>query len=75
VRAQDERAFEEFVARTANRLLLSAVLLTGGDRAAGEDLLQGAAACGAPLSSGLGQRARSASVRRTRLPVRRTAPA
>jgi RNA polymerase sigma-70 factor (sigma-E family) len=42
VRADDERAFEEFVARTANRQLLSAVLLTGGDWAAAEDLVQGA---------------------------------
>ncbi|MBL7496617.1 SigE family RNA polymerase sigma factor [Frankia sp. CNm7] len=37
----DERAFEEFVARVANRLLSSAILLTGGDRAAAEDLVQG----------------------------------
>ncbi|WP_083419059.1 MULTISPECIES: SigE family RNA polymerase sigma factor [unclassified Pseudofrankia] len=42
MRADEERAFEEFVAGSANRLLLSAVLLVGGDRAAGEDLLQGA---------------------------------
>jgi RNA polymerase sigma-70 factor (sigma-E family) len=42
VRADDERAFEEFVARTANRQLLNAVLLTGGDWAAAEDLVQGA---------------------------------
>ncbi|OHV36958.1 MULTISPECIES: SigE family RNA polymerase sigma factor [Pseudofrankia] len=42
MRADDERAFEEFVARTANRQLLSAVLLTGGDWAAAEDLVQGA---------------------------------
>src|SRR5262245_48603837 len=42
VRADEERAFEEFVSRSANRLLLNAVLLVGGDRAAGEDLLQGA---------------------------------
>jgi len=35
-------AFEEFVAAVANRLLLSAVLLVSGDRAAAEDLLQGA---------------------------------
>jgi RNA polymerase sigma-70 factor (sigma-E family) len=42
VRADDERAFEEFMARTANRQLVSAVLLTGGDWAAAEDLVQGA---------------------------------
>jgi RNA polymerase sigma-70 factor (sigma-E family) len=42
VRADEERAFEEFVAASANKLLLSAALLVGGDRAAGEDLLQGA---------------------------------
>jgi len=41
LRDDEERAFEEFVERTADRLLRSAVLLTG-DRAAGEDLLQGA---------------------------------
>ncbi|OHV35171.1 MULTISPECIES: SigE family RNA polymerase sigma factor [Pseudofrankia] len=40
--ADDEPAFEEFVARSAERLLLSAALLVGGDWAAGEDLLQGA---------------------------------
>ncbi|MEX5711320.1 SigE family RNA polymerase sigma factor [Parafrankia sp. FMc6] len=39
--ADDERVFEEFVARVANRLLSSAILLTGGDRAAAEDLVQG----------------------------------
>ncbi|MBL7498341.1 SigE family RNA polymerase sigma factor [Frankia sp. CNm7] len=42
MRADDERAFEEFVARSGERLLLSAALLVGGDWAAGEDLLQGA---------------------------------
>ncbi|MDT3441596.1 SigE family RNA polymerase sigma factor [Pseudofrankia sp. BMG5.37] len=42
MRADDERAFEEFMARAANRQLLSAVLLTGGDWAAAEDLVQGA---------------------------------
>ncbi|WP_307874611.1 SigE family RNA polymerase sigma factor [Frankia nepalensis] len=42
MRDDEERAFEEFVGRSADRLLLSAVLLVGGDRAAGEDLLQGA---------------------------------
>ncbi|MBL7502586.1 SigE family RNA polymerase sigma factor [Frankia sp. CNm7] len=42
MRADDERAFEEFMARTASRQLLSAVLLTGGDWAAAEDLVQGA---------------------------------
>ncbi|WP_007519036.1 SigE family RNA polymerase sigma factor [Pseudofrankia saprophytica] len=42
MRSDEERAFEEFVAGSADRLLLSAVLLVGGDRAAGEDLLQGA---------------------------------
>ncbi len=41
VRERDERAFEEFVAHSGDRLLRSAVLLVG-DRAAGEDLLQGA---------------------------------
>jgi len=42
VRADDEQAFEHFVAQTSKRLLLSATLLVGGDWAAGEDLLQGA---------------------------------
>ncbi|ONH32799.1 SigE family RNA polymerase sigma factor [Pseudofrankia asymbiotica] len=42
MRADDEPAFEQFVARSAERLLLSATLLVGGDWAAGEDLLQGA---------------------------------
>jgi RNA polymerase sigma-70 factor (sigma-E family) len=42
VRADEELAFEAFVAGAADRLLLSAVLLVGGDWAAGEDLLQGA---------------------------------
>jgi len=42
VRADEELAFETFVAGAADRLLLSAVLLVGGDWAAGEDLLQGA---------------------------------
>ncbi|WP_007515741.1 MULTISPECIES: SigE family RNA polymerase sigma factor [Pseudofrankia] len=41
MRDDEERAFEEFVERTADRLLRSAVLLTG-DRGAAEDLLQGA---------------------------------
>lgn len=41
MRDDEERAFEEFVDRTADRLLRSAVLLTG-DRGAAEDLLQGA---------------------------------
>ncbi|WP_076816040.1 SigE family RNA polymerase sigma factor [Pseudofrankia asymbiotica] len=39
MRDDEERAFEEFVDRTADRLLRSAVLLTG-DRGAAEDLLQ-----------------------------------
>ncbi|MEX5711487.1 SigE family RNA polymerase sigma factor [Parafrankia sp. FMc6] len=38
----DDASFEHFVADCADRLLLSAVLLVGGDWAAGEDLLQGA---------------------------------
>ncbi|MBL7498603.1 SigE family RNA polymerase sigma factor [Frankia sp. CNm7] len=38
----DDASFERFVADCADRLLLSAVLLVGGDWAAGEDLLQGA---------------------------------
>src|SRR5262245_38678412 len=38
----DDASFENFVADCADRLLLSAVLLVGGDWAAGEDLLQGA---------------------------------
>ena len=42
MRADEELAFETFVAGAADRLLLSAVLLVGGDWAAGEDLLQGA---------------------------------
>ncbi|WP_307874026.1 sigma factor, partial [Frankia sp. AgB1.9] len=42
MRADEELAFEAFVAGAADRLLLSAVLLVGGDWAAGEDLLQGA---------------------------------
>ncbi|ADP81661.1 SigE family RNA polymerase sigma factor [Pseudofrankia inefficax] len=42
MRADDERAFEEFMARTARRQLLRAVLLTGGDWASAEDLVQGA---------------------------------
>lgn len=42
MRADDERAFEEFMGRTAKRQLLSAVLLTGGDWASAEDLVQGA---------------------------------
>ncbi|OHV34136.1 MULTISPECIES: SigE family RNA polymerase sigma factor [Pseudofrankia] len=42
MRADEELAFEGFVAGAADRLLLSAVLLVGGDWAAGEDLLQGA---------------------------------
>jgi DNA-directed RNA polymerase specialized sigma24 family protein len=37
----DERAFEEVVARVGDRLLRSAVLLVG-DRHAAEDLVQGA---------------------------------
>ncbi|EIV91707.1 SigE family RNA polymerase sigma factor [Frankia sp. QA3] len=41
MRERDERAFEEFVAHSGDRLLRSAVLLVG-DRAAAEDLLQGA---------------------------------
>lgn len=41
MRADEEQAFEEFVSRSADRLLLSAVLLVGR-RPAGEDLLQGA---------------------------------
>ncbi|MCK9923824.1 SigE family RNA polymerase sigma factor [Frankia sp. AgPm24] len=41
MRDDEERAFEEFVERTAQRLLRCAVLLTG-DRGAAEDLLQGA---------------------------------
>jgi RNA polymerase sigma-70 factor (sigma-E family) len=41
VREEDEREFEEFVGRSADRLLRSAVLLVG-DRSAAEDLLQGA---------------------------------
>ncbi|ADP81185.1 SigE family RNA polymerase sigma factor [Pseudofrankia inefficax] len=42
MRADEELAFEAFVVGAADRLLLSAVLLVGGDWAAGEDLLQGA---------------------------------
>lgn len=42
MRADEELAFGTFVAGAADRLLLSAVLLVGGDWAAGEDLLQGA---------------------------------
>ncbi|WP_045878740.1 SigE family RNA polymerase sigma factor [Pseudofrankia sp. DC12] len=42
MRADEELAFEAFVAGAADRLLLSAVLLAGGDWATGEDLLQGA---------------------------------
>ncbi|WP_261566496.1 SigE family RNA polymerase sigma factor [Frankia gtarii] len=41
MRERDERAFEEFVAHSGDRLLRSAVLLVG-DRGAAEDLLQGA---------------------------------
>jgi RNA polymerase sigma-70 factor (sigma-E family) len=40
VQDSDDRAFEEFVARSSDRLLRSAVLLVG--RAGAEDLLQGA---------------------------------
>jgi len=40
VREHDDRAFEEFVAGSSDRLLRSAVLLVG--RASAEDLLQGA---------------------------------
>lgn len=42
MRADDERAFEAFMARVGDRMLVSAVLLVGGDWAAAEDLLQGA---------------------------------
>ncbi|OHV37848.1 MULTISPECIES: SigE family RNA polymerase sigma factor [Pseudofrankia] len=42
MRADGDASFEQFVADCAERLLLSAVLLVGGDWAAGEDLLQGA---------------------------------
>jgi RNA polymerase sigma-70 factor (sigma-E family) len=42
VRADEEQAFEEYMARKANRLLISAALLVGGDWAAAEDLVQGA---------------------------------
>lgn len=42
MRADEELAFKTFVAGAADRLLLSAVLLVGGDWGAGEDLLQGA---------------------------------
>jgi RNA polymerase sigma-70 factor (sigma-E family) len=42
VRADETRSFEVFMAGAADRLLLTAVLLAGGDWAAGEDLLQGA---------------------------------
>jgi RNA polymerase sigma-70 factor (sigma-E family) len=42
VNEQDDRDFEEFVAASGRRLLLRAVLLVGGDRGAGEDLLQSA---------------------------------
>jgi RNA polymerase sigma-70 factor (sigma-E family) len=38
----DDSSFEEFVAATSGRLFTMARLLTGGDRAAAEDLLQGA---------------------------------
>ncbi|WP_018501725.1 SigE family RNA polymerase sigma factor [Parafrankia discariae] len=38
---REERAFEEFVARTSDRLVRCAVLLVG-DRGAAEDLVQGA---------------------------------
>ncbi|KPM51099.1 RNA polymerase [Frankia sp. CcI49] len=41
MQARDERAFEEFVARTGDRLLRCAFLLVG-ERAAAEDLVQGA---------------------------------
>ncbi|MFE9660611.1 SigE family RNA polymerase sigma factor [Streptomyces sp. NPDC005955] len=40
--AEDERGFREFVANRSSALLRTAVLLTGGDRHAAEDLLQGA---------------------------------
>ncbi|EIV95621.1 SigE family RNA polymerase sigma factor [Frankia sp. QA3] len=42
MQADDDASFEQFVAECTDRLLLSAVLLVGGDWAAGEDLLQGA---------------------------------
>lgn len=42
MRVDDDASFEQFVAECTDRLLLSAVLLVGGDWAAGEDLLQGA---------------------------------
>ncbi|WP_081437956.1 SigE family RNA polymerase sigma factor [Pseudofrankia asymbiotica] len=42
MRDDEAQAFEAFMANTADRLLLSAVLLVGGDWAAGGDLLQGA---------------------------------
>jgi RNA polymerase sigma-70 factor (sigma-E family) len=42
VQADEEQAFETFVAAVADRLLLSAILLVGGDRGAAEDLVQGA---------------------------------
>jgi RNA polymerase sigma-70 factor (sigma-E family) len=40
--AADDSSFEEFVAATSARLFTMARLLTGADRAAAEDLLQGA---------------------------------
>lgn len=40
--ADEEQAFEKFVATIADRLLMSAILLVGGNRAEAEDLVQGA---------------------------------